>query len=415
MDQEKTPMLRRTFLAATAGLLSLALLAPAFADRAAAAGMSWEETLEKAKGQTVYWNAWGGDDRINAYIAWAGAQVEERFGVSVEHVKLSDTADAVGRVVAEKAAGKDEGGSIDLIWINGENFASMKRQGLLHSPWTQDLPNYDLVDLEGKPTTRVDFTVPVENLEAPWGMAQMVFINDGANVPQPPRSIPALLSWTKENPGRFSYPQPPDFLGSTFLKQALIELLDDPSVLQAPVNAESAAAATEPLWSFLEDLHPNLWRQGQAFPANGPAMKQLLGDGEVDIAFSFYPADASSWIQRGEVPESVRTFIMEGGTIGNTHFVAIPYNASAPEGAQVLANFLMSPEAQARKQDPAHWGDFTVLDVAGLSAAEKARFEAIDLGVATLPPEELTPVLLEPHPSWMEWVESEWQRRYLGS
>jgi putative thiamine transport system substrate-binding protein len=75
----------------------------------------------------------------------------------------------------------------------------------------------------------------------------------------------------------------------------------------------------------------------------------------------------------------------------------------------------MSPEAQARKQDPAHWGDFTVLDVAGLSAAEKARFEAIDLGVATLPPEELTPVLLEPHPSWMEWVESEWQRRYLGS
>jgi putative thiamine transport system substrate-binding protein len=204
-------------------------------------------------------------------------------------------------------------------------------------------------------------------------------------------------------------------LGSTFLKQALIELLDDPSILQAPVNAESAAAATAPLWSFLEALHPNLWRQGQAFPANGPAMKQLLGDGEVDIAFSFYPADASSWIQRGEVPESVRTFIMEEGTIGNTHFVAIPYNASAAAGAKVLANFLMSPEAQALKQDPAYWGDFTVLDVAALSAVEKARFEAIDLGVATLPPEELTPVLLEPHPSWMEWVESEWQRRFLGS
>ena len=394
---------------------ALAIMALLGLSNSAAAEGGWQETLAKAKGQTVYWHAWGGDDRINAYIAWAGDSVMERHGVEVVHVKLSDTAEAVGTVLAEKAAGKNSGGSVDLIWINGENFASMKRDGLLLDPWTQDLPNYALVDLDGKPTTRIDFTVPVDNLEAPWGMAQMVFINDSATVPTPPRSIQELLAWAQENPGRFSYPQPPDFLGSTFLKQALMELLDDPSVLQQPVNAGSAAQATEPLWSFLDALHPNLWRSGQAFPANGPALKQLLGDGEVDIAFSFYPADATSWIQRGEVAESVRTFIMDKGTIGNTHFVAIPYNASAKEGAQVLANFLMSPEAQARKQNPEFWGDFTVLDVAELPAGERARFEAIDLGIATLTPEELTPTLLEPHPTWMEWVESEWQRRYLGT
>jgi putative thiamine transport system substrate-binding protein len=407
-------MFRCTFsvLAPALALISLLVTAPLGAQ---AADQSWQEIVAKAKGQTVYWNAWGGDDRINAYIAWAGAMVEERYGVELEHVKLSDTADAVGRVLAEKAAGKDSGGSVDLIWINGENFAAMKREGLLLDPWTQSLPNYALVDLDDKPTTRVDFTVPVDNLEAPWGMAQMVFIHDSALVPEPPRSIEKLLAWSQENPGRFSYPQPPDFLGSTFLKQALIELLDDPSILQEPVNADSAAMATEPLWSFLDALHPTLWRGGQAFPANGPAMKQLLGDEEIDIAFSFYPADATSWIQRGEVSDTVRTFIMEKGTIGNTHFVAIPYNASAPEGAMVLANFLMSAEAQARKQNPEYWGDFTVLDVAELPAEERARFEAIDLGVATLTPEQLSPTLLEPHPSWMEWVESEWQRRYLGT
>ena len=407
-------MFRCTFsvLAPALALISLMVSAPLGAQTA---DQSWEEIVAKAKGQTVYWNAWGGDDRINAYIAWAGETVEERYGVELEHVKLSDTADAVGRVLAEKAAGKDSGGSVDLIWINGENFAAMKREGLLLDPWTQSLPNYALVDLDDKPTTRVDFTVPVDNLEAPWGMAQMVFVHDSALVPEPPRSIEKLLAWSQENPGRFSYPQPPDFLGSTFLKQALIELLDDPSILQEPVNADSAAMATEPLWSFLDDLHPTLWRGGQAFPANGPAMKQLLGDGEIEIAFSFYPADATSWIQRGEVADTVRTFIMEKGTIGNTHFVAIPYNASAPEGAMVLANFLMSPEAQARKQNPEYWGDFTVLDVAELPKEERARFEAIDLGVATLTPEQLSPTLLEPHPSWMEWVESEWQRRYLGT
>ena len=71
----------------------------------AAQAEPWVETVTKARGQTVFWNAWAGDERINAYIAWAGEQVKNRYGVAVQHVKLSDTAEAVSRVVAEKAAG----------------------------------------------------------------------------------------------------------------------------------------------------------------------------------------------------------------------------------------------------------------------------------------------------------------------
>ena len=58
-----------------------------------------------------------------------------------------------------------------------------------------------------------------------------------------------------------------------------------------------------------------------------------------------------------------------GGTLGNTHFVAIPYNANAKEGALLTANFLISPEAQLRKQDPTYWGDPTVLSMAKLPDA----------------------------------------------
>jgi len=79
----------------------------------------WSVIEAAAKGQTVYWNAWGGDDRTNAFIAWAGGEVKRRYGVSVVQVKLGDTAEAVTRVVAEKSAGRDSGGSVDLIWING--------------------------------------------------------------------------------------------------------------------------------------------------------------------------------------------------------------------------------------------------------------------------------------------------------
>jgi putative thiamine transport system substrate-binding protein len=378
----------------------------------AAHAASWDDTLAQARGQTVYWNAWGGDPQVNAYIEWVGDQMKERHGIDLVHVKLTDTAEAVSRVVAEKAAGTTEGGAVDLIWINGENFASMKAQDLLFGPFVQDLPNFRYVDTKGKPTTLVDFTVPTDGLEAPWGIAQFVFLYDTAAVTEPPRSIPALLEWIKAHPGRFTYPAPPDFVGSTFLKHVLAELTDQPEALQKPVDQADFAAVTAPLWAWLEEARPHLWRKGASYPLSGPALHQLLDDGEVDFSLAFNPAEASAAISTGRLPETVRTFILEDGTIGNTHFVAIPFNAAHPAGAMVVADFLMSPEAQAHKQDPRAWGDGTVLDLDALAPEDRARFEALPLGVATLSPDELTPVRPEPHPSWMVEIEAEWLRRF---
>lgn len=377
--------------------------------------VKWDDVLRQARGETVYFNAWGGAENINAYLEWAGSELKARYGVTLVHVKLEDTAHAVGKVVAEKAAGQDERGSIDLIWINGENFSAMKRQGLLFSPgWAESLPNWRYVDVENKPTVRTDFTVPVAGLESPWGMAKLVFFHDSArtDAASMPRSADGLLDWARKNPGRFSYPQPPDFMGSTFLKQVLSEKVADRSALLRPVAEEEFEAATKPLFDWLDALHPLMWRRGEAFPRNYPAMQQLLADGELDIVFAFNPADASSAIANGELPDTVRSFTFPGGTLGNTHFVAIPYNATAKAGALVTADFLLSPEAQARKQDPEVWGDPTVLALGKLSAEDRSAFESLDLGIATLPPDKLGPALDEPHPSWMERLEQEWKRRY---
>jgi putative thiamine transport system substrate-binding protein len=402
--------MHRTMLAALLAPL-VALAVPATAEPVPDPA-DWPAVEAAARGQTVYWHAWGGDARTNAYIAWAGAEVEARHGVRVEHVKLSDTSEAVARVLAEVTAGRGEDGSVDLIWINGENFAAMKEAGLLFGPWAEDLPNWALVDVEGKPTVINDFTVPTDGLEAPWGMAQLVFYHDTARLPDPPRDPAAMLAWAAADPGRFAYPAPPDFLGTTFLKQILIALAEDPDRLQSPVDAADYDAVTAPLWAWLDDLTPHLWRAGRAFPRTGPALRQLMADGEIDLAFSFNPAEASAAIANDELPASVRSYVLDGGTIANTHFVAIPVNAAAKEGAMVLANFLLSPEAQAEKQDPAVLGDFTVLDVARLDPDDRARFEALDLGIATLSPEDLGPALPEPHPTWMVRIAEDWTARY---
>jgi putative thiamine transport system substrate-binding protein len=255
--------------------------------------------------------------------------------------------------------------------------------------------------------------VPTDGYEAPWGMAKLNFIYDSARVEATPGSIPELLDWARANPGRFTYPTPPDFLGTTFLKQVLIELAPDPGFLQQPVESDAQVEqAAQPLWEYLDALHPHLWRGGATFPASGPAQRQLLDDGEIDITLSFYPSEASSAIANDLLPDTVRTFVLDGGTIGNTHFVAIPFNANAAEGAMVVANFLMSAEAQATKQNPQAWGDDTVLALSKLSDDDRRHFKRLPRGVATLAPEDLGPTLLEPHPSWMTRIEAEWQRRY---
>ena len=372
----------------------------------------WDRVLADARGQTVYWNAWGGDQRINDYIAWVATTVEERYGVAVRHVPVADISESVARILAERTAGRDTGGSVDLLWINGENFAAMRANGLLYGPFAEALPNFRLVDTEGKPTTLVDFTVPTDGLESPWGMAQFVFMIDTAVAPDPPTTLDALLAWAEANPGRFTYPTPPDFIGSTFLKQVMVSLAEAPDVLSRPVAEADFDAVTDPLWDYLDALHPHLWRGGTTFPSSGPELKRLLADGEVDIALSFNPGEASRDIASGFLPDTVRTFVLDGGTIGNSHFVAIPYNSSATEGAMVVADFLLSPEAQLRKQDPAYWGDGTVLNLDALDPQDRAAFDALDLGIATLSPEELGQPLPEPHPSWMTRLEAEWLIRY---
>lgn len=385
--------------------LALTCATPAFAD--------WEETVAAARGQTVYWNAWGGDARTNAFIAWVSEQTEARYGVKVEQVKLTDTAEAVTRVLSEKTAGRDAEGAVDLIWINGPNFLAMKEQGLLHAPFVADMPNARYVDLGPDSAASVDFTVPVDGMESPWRLAKFVFLYESARVQNPPKTMAEFVPWAAEHPGRMTHPTPTNFMGVTFLKQALIELAPNAAALQSPVTDAAFAETAAPLWAWYDALKPNLWRGGATFPENQSVQQQLLNDGEVDISVSFDPASTAAAISEGLLSDTTRVFTPEGGSIGNISFVAIPYNAAHAEGAQVVANFLLEPETQAHMQNIEVLGSFSVLDPAKLGTEAQAAFAALPTAPALPTLVDLGPTLLEPHASWMTRLTDEWTKRYV--
>lgn len=139
------------------GLLSLFSLATHASD--------WQEIKNEAKGQTVWFNAWGGDTAINRYLDWVSGEMKTHYAINLKIVRLADAADAVKRIQTEAAAGRKTGGSVDLLWVNGENFRTLKEANLLQTGWAETLPNWRYVDTQLP--VREDFSVPTQGAESP--------------------------------------------------------------------------------------------------------------------------------------------------------------------------------------------------------------------------------------------------------
>ncbi|MDE1249589.1 ABC transporter substrate-binding protein [Vibrio aestuarianus] len=376
-------------LLSTIGITVLAFSVKAHAEE-------WKQIEQQAKGQTVYFHAWGGSQEINRYLQWADKELQQQYGVTLKHVKVTDIAETTTRLIAEKAAKKDNDGSVDMVWINGENFKSMKDNNLLFGPFVQELPNWKYVD-KTLPIDN-DFSEPTEGLEAPWGVGQLVFIHDSATLNNPPHSFAEMLSYAQAFPNRLSYPRPPEFHGTSFLKSLLIELTDNDAALAKPVKQSDFDVITQPLWNYLDQFHKVAWRGGQQFPAGTSETVQLLDDGQLDLAITFNPNAVFSAQANGTLADTTKVYAMEYGALSNIHFLAIPWNATANAGAQVAINFLLSPEAQSRKGDLKVWGDPSVLSSQYLTGSAKNTKQFKSVG--------------EPHPSWQSALEKEWLKRY---
>ena len=143
---------------------------------------SWEEIVEAAKGTTVTFYGWGGDENRNNWLNTTVADyVKENYDITLEVVGMNID-EILAKLSGEKQAGSAKG-SIDMIWINGENFYSAKDNGLLWGPFTDKLPNMaNYIDLED-PETLNDFCMPIDGYEAPYAKAQMVMYADTAVTP----------------------------------------------------------------------------------------------------------------------------------------------------------------------------------------------------------------------------------------
>ena len=353
---------------------------------------------------------WGGADNINRYMTgYVGGILRDRYGITLNLVPLADTVEAVNIVLGEKDAGRTEDGSVDLIWVNGENFRTLKQGGLVWCGYVAALPNNALVNWDN-PAIANDFGVPVDGCEVPWNRAQFAFAHDSARLPEPPRTIPDLIAWAKANPGQFTYPAPPDFNGSVFVRHVFYYAAGGAEALLGPFDQARFDAVAPKAWAILNDLEPSLWRGGATYPTTVAQMNDLFANGEVALTFNYDPAQFGIAVTGGQYPNTVRSFGLTDGTIGNTNYMAVPFNSPHKAAAMVAQNVLLSAEAQLEKAKPEVWGTSPSIEIERADGAVKAAFTALPQHPSVVPAAELARhALPELQADWITAIEKGWR------
>lgn len=372
----------------------------------------WDEIVEAARGTTVTFYGWGGDENRNNWLNTTVADyVKEHYDIALEVVGM-DINDILSKLSGEKQAGS-ETGSIDMIWINGENFYSAKDNGLLYGPFTGQLPNMEAyIDLQD-PETLNDFCMPIEGYEAPYAKAQMVFFNDSAVTPEAPASAEELLEFCKKYPGKVTYPALPDFTGSAFVRNIIYELCGWEQFQNMEADYDTVKAAIEPALDYLRELNPYLWNEGKTFPESSTTVDAMFADGELVMDMSYGPFSVATGIAEGTYTDTTRTFVFDNGTIGNTNYMAIAFNSPNKAGAMVVINAILSAELQLTQYEQLR--ELPVVSADKLSAEEQAAFDAVDLGEGVLSQAELLEHRLPEMPAdLVPVIEEIWLNEVVG-
>jgi len=365
----------------------------------------WDSVTALARNSEVTWRMWRGDPSINAYVdGWVAPRLLERYGIRLSAVE-GRGAELVNQLVVEREAGAP--GGADLIWINGQTFHNLRAEGLLQGPWAHTLPSAAWVD-SASAIIMQDFQQDLEGFESPWGRVQFALIYDTLRTPDPPGSVEELGGWILENPGRFTHDQ--SFTGMTFLKTIMYALAGGVEPFKGGFREEQYREGRVALMEWLDRHTPAFWRGGTAYPAGVAELHRLFANGEVDFSMSYNENEAVTKALQGVLPSSARPLILREGTLANAHYLGIPFNAANAAGAMVVADFLLSPEAQLEKLRPEVWGDGTVLAAEKLPEAWRSRFLSLARDPRGLHPDTLARYALpEVAPEYHERLSADWR------
>ena len=359
---------------------------------------TWQQTLDKAKGSTIVMNMHQGDKKANSYMNdYVVPALKSNYGITLKVIG-GQGKEIINNIMAEKESGTTKG-LTDLCWINGETFYQLRQIDGLYGPFVQQLPNAKYIDFTD-PVIKYDFQEEVNGYEAAWGKAYFIGVTDSARVQKIPITMQDFEMYWQQHPGRFTISQ--EFGGLTLLKSWLIELAGGIGELEGKFDETKYQKYSTQLWAYINRNKKYFWKQGETFPASGTVVSQMFGSGEIDFTFTFGNADVDRKVADGLYPATSKAFILKAGCTTNTNYLGILFNSVNKAAAMVACNFLLSPEAQIKKNNYTIWGGSMVLDYSKLEKKWQNEYNALPKLIYGLSDEEIkNKSIKETEPNYM--------------
>lgn len=366
---------------------------------------NYEQIENMAAGSTVNFYGWGGNEVLNKWFdSYVIPNMKKKYNITVKRVGM-DIDTIINKLISEKQI-VNSNGSVDVVWLNGENFKIAKDNKLIFGPFLSKIENYNkYVDKNSKSIT-TDFGVSVDNMEAPFGKANFAIFKNSSKIDEYIVDTSSLKEAIMNNPGKFTYPAPPDFTGSAFIRNIIYDIVGYENIKNLPEDEKAIKLAIKPAIDYLNDIKPYLWNEGKTYPSTISQLDNMYSDNEVYFTMTYSPNEVINKINSNEFDKNTKIINFDKGNITNTHFLAIPENSKNKTGAIVLVNYLTSIDAQASKSNPKNWGDMTILDLNKIPIEDKPKF--YNVGSVKNPVPELKASLIP-------IIEKIWMKEVLNS
>lgn len=371
----------------------------------------WNAVLEAAKGTTVTYCGYSGNEQLNSWVINdLTPALKQKYDITLNYMKDGDISTLILDAVSAGTA--DDTGTFDIGWVNGNIFADPMRVDGYFGPITDKLPNFDKYIDKSDTLTNYDFTFPIEGYEAPFGRYQVNIIKDDGVAPEDITTVEAFAEFCKKYPGKVTYTSSEFYLGAAFIRAIIYNICGWEQFQNMEANYDTVHEAVEPAMEYLRSLNPYLWKEGTTFPADANTLTEMYKNGEclIDIIYDQYGCGTN--IVDGNYPATSKSYLFEKGTPANESYWAVPFNSPNKAGALVVINEMLDPEQQLKKCEKSAG---YVTDLSKVDADMKKKFESVDHGPNNCTDAELKEKALPEYSADIEKIVTEiWLKEVVG-
>lgn len=351
MKNKAKTLWRGLVLLAMCSLLTLVLTACGKSKDSSESKITTFKQAEKtARGKQVTFYGFGGDEQANKWVDQVVTPaMKKKYNIKVKRVPM-DIDNILNKLVSIKQSGKS--GNIDVIWINGENFYTAKKEGLLYGPFAKKVPSFNKLMYTNGHYSKYDFATPIKGYEVPYGTAQLTFFGRPSDFENGfPESAQQLLEYAKAHPGKLTYTAPPEFTGSAFVRNVICNIVGYDKVKNAPATKAGMYKVIKPGLDYLNELKPYLWKKGKTYPTTTAQLDKMYAAHQINMDYSYSPTHGATERDEHQFSADTQPFFFKKGNIANESYLAIANSSKNKDAALLLINEMTSESAQMKKAE----------------------------------------------------------------